>query len=83
MQNCSIKFTFAFEIYKLLLNMATIRGSFANELFEMQVGEVKKFPISNLCRVRSGAAAYGAQWERKYSTHICREEHCVEVTREA
>lgn len=83
MDVCSIKFTFAFEIYKHLMNMATKFGSFANSLLNMEVGETKSFPIGQLCRVRSGASAYGAQWERKYSTAIRKEEHCVLVTREA
>lgn len=63
--------------------MATRRGTFADALYKMEVGEAVSFPIKDLCRVRSGASAYGAQWERKYTTQLCREQHSVIVTREA
>lgn len=63
--------------------MATRSGSFASSLLQMEVGETKSFPLSKLNCVRSGASSYGLQWERKYTTAIRKEEHCVIVTREA
>lgn len=51
-------------------------------LLEMDVREVREFPINKLCSVRSACSQYGLEWGRKYSTSVDREERVITVTRE-
>lgn len=52
------------------------------ELREMDVREMKEFPINKLCSVRSACSQYGLEWGRKYSTSVDREKRVIAVTRE-
>lgn len=52
------------------------------ELLEMDVREVREFPINKLCSVRSACSQYGLEWGRKYSTSVDREKRVITVTRE-
>lgn len=47
----------------------------------MDVGQTESWPLIQLNAVRSSAVTIGTQFEKKYSTHVNRENGTVEVTR--
>lgn len=52
------------------------------QIREMEVGEMREFPLDKLRTVRVYACVHGLEAERKYKTTISRERRTVIVTRE-
>lgn len=50
-------------------------------LFNMQVGDVLIFAIEKMKNVRTTCSELGAMFNRRYSTHVVRENRTIEVTR--
>lgn len=48
---------------------------------EMEVGETVQFPAESVTSVRANLSTYAFMLDRKYKTHMNREEHCFDVTR--
>lgn len=47
----------------------------------MNVGDVVKFSLTQLAGVRSSAVTIGTMYDKKFSTHVNRDDKVLEVTR--
>lgn len=52
------------------------------QIRELEVGDVREFPLEKLRTIRVYASVHGLEADRKYTTTICRERRTVMVTRE-
>lgn len=50
-------------------------------LMNMEVGQVIAFAIEKMKNIRTTCSELGAIYERKYTTHVVRENRTIEVTR--
>jgi len=59
------------------------RNSIIGQFRSLEVGESRDFPREKLSYIRASASLFGAEWDRKFSTHFDREQGVVTVTRTA
>lgn len=55
----------------------------ATQIRTMEAGECLSFPMSKLLNIRANLCSYGLTLNRRYRSHVNREDNCIEVTREA
>lgn len=58
-----------------------VRRTINPVLRTMNVGQTESWPLIQLNAVRASAVALGTQFNKKYTTHVNRENGTVEVTR--
>lgn len=50
-------------------------------LYNMEIGQVLVFEIEKMKNIRTTCSELGAIYQRKYSTHVVRENRTIEVKR--
>jgi len=57
------------------------KNSLTNSILEMEIGEIKEFPIERCTSVQSVASVTGIRFDRRYTTETFREKRIITVER--
>lgn len=62
--------------------MEIVNDKIRPSLYNMEIGAIIAFAIEKMKNVRTTCSELGAIYNRKYVTHVVREERMITVTRE-